>query len=219
MSRVLTFLGIVVSLLYLYFIAQYFDFSVIKIKELKPNTLGDFLAGTFAPLAFLWLVLGYFQQGKALQTQIEELRETVQHQEAVAKTAKARCDPIFRQSDPIQFHEYSYGHSTYATHYIVRVTFENVGEAVTGLSLYFEGKNQGKAHTYEVIDTNEKFTIQITNPFGKPVENLSVLVLCKTILKETYPKKYLIVNNDPSIIPKDIESARALDISIEEVND
>ncbi|MCR4376521.1 MAG: hypothetical protein NUV50_00305, partial [Rhodospirillales bacterium] len=31
---------------------------------LKPNEFGDFLAGTFAPLAFLWLVVGLLQQGQ-----------------------------------------------------------------------------------------------------------------------------------------------------------
>jgi hypothetical protein len=55
------------------------------------NELGDFLAGAFAPIAFLWLILGYIQQGKqldqntkaleqqerALQLQIEEMRESV----------------------------------------------------------------------------------------------------------------------------------------------
>ena len=28
--------------------------------------LGDLLAGIFAPLAFIWLVVGYFMQAKAL---------------------------------------------------------------------------------------------------------------------------------------------------------
>ena len=58
------------------------------------NELGDFLAGIFAPVAFLWLVLGYVQQGKqleqntkaleqqekALQLQINEMKESVKQQ-------------------------------------------------------------------------------------------------------------------------------------------
>lgn len=31
------------------------------------NEFGDFLAGAFAPLAFFWLVRGYYQQGKGLE--------------------------------------------------------------------------------------------------------------------------------------------------------
>ena len=58
------------------------------------NELGDALAGIFAPVAFLWLVLGYVQQGKqleqntkaleqqerALRLQIDEVRESVKQQ-------------------------------------------------------------------------------------------------------------------------------------------
>lgn len=53
---------------------------------LQLNALGDFLAGTFAPLALLWLVIGYFQQGdelrqnsRALLLQAEELRQAAEH--------------------------------------------------------------------------------------------------------------------------------------------
>jgi len=35
--------------------------------SLKLNEQGDFLAGVFAPLAFGWLVLGFFQQGRELK--------------------------------------------------------------------------------------------------------------------------------------------------------
>ncbi|WP_228256357.1 hypothetical protein [Acinetobacter wuhouensis] len=54
---------------------------------LTSNELGDFLAGIFAPLAFLFLYLGYKQQGKelqqntdALKLQAKELRESVLQQ-------------------------------------------------------------------------------------------------------------------------------------------
>jgi hypothetical protein len=50
------------------------------------NALGDFMAGTFAPLALLWLVIGYFQQGdelrqnsRALLLQARELRQAAEH--------------------------------------------------------------------------------------------------------------------------------------------
>lgn len=40
----------------------------------KPlNELGDFLAGAFSPLAFLWLVVGYFQQGHELSASVAAL--------------------------------------------------------------------------------------------------------------------------------------------------
>lgn len=37
------------------------------------NELGDFLAGVFSPLAFLWLIVGYFLQARELNLTREEL--------------------------------------------------------------------------------------------------------------------------------------------------
>lgn len=62
---------------FLIFLVFYADHS----KAMALNELGDFLAGAFSPLAFLFLYLGYKQQGKelrqntkALNMQAEELR-------------------------------------------------------------------------------------------------------------------------------------------------
>ena len=63
-------------------------------KTLSFNEVGDFMAGAFGPVAFLWLVLGFFQQGEelknnveALKLQAEELRQSVEQQrEMVAVT-------------------------------------------------------------------------------------------------------------------------------------
>ncbi len=40
----------------------------------KLNEIGDFFAGAFAPLAFLWLVFGFYQQGRGLKQNSEALR-------------------------------------------------------------------------------------------------------------------------------------------------
>lgn len=54
-----------------------------------PNEYGDFLAGLCAPLAFLWLVLGFFQQGKELRLQVKELANSVeQSRELVGVTRR-----------------------------------------------------------------------------------------------------------------------------------
>ena len=53
--------------------------------KLSLNEWGDFLAGATAPIAFLWLIIGYWLQRnelsmntKALQTQQEELAKQVE---------------------------------------------------------------------------------------------------------------------------------------------
>lgn len=77
------------------------------------NDIGDFLAGIFAPLAFIWLVVGYFLQGaelslntRALALQVQEMQESVrqQSQQAAAlvrSEAHSRRDVAMRV---IEFH-------------------------------------------------------------------------------------------------------------------
>ncbi|MQQ09884.1 hypothetical protein GFB49_15570 [Epibacterium sp. SM1979] len=67
--------------------------------SLSLNELGDFLAGAFAPLAFYWLVLGFFQQGKelknnvnALNLQAEELKNSVAAQTEIAESARLQIN-------------------------------------------------------------------------------------------------------------------------------
>ncbi len=70
-----------------------------RLLEMKLNELGDFLAGFFAPLAFLWLVLGYLQQGeelqhstRALQLQAEELRNSVEQQRELVEVTRQQLE-------------------------------------------------------------------------------------------------------------------------------
>jgi hypothetical protein len=76
------------------------------IPTMDPNAWGDWAAGTFAPLAFLWLVVGYFQQGEelrdnvralnlqedALRLQVQELKESVEQQTAMAKASAMQAE-------------------------------------------------------------------------------------------------------------------------------
>ena len=83
-----------------------------KVVDLEPNAVGDFLAGAFAPLAFLWLVLGFFQQGielrnsgEALWLQGEELRNSVEQQKELVSTTRDQLafdrDVVSRQKNDI----------------------------------------------------------------------------------------------------------------------
>ncbi len=65
---------------------------------MTPNEWGDFLAGGTAPLALLWLVIGYFQHGEglslnteALKTQQEELRRQVEETASLAKNSERQA--------------------------------------------------------------------------------------------------------------------------------
>lgn len=83
----LTLAGLGVTIVWLSLFALFTWRRWGDVAELKPNEIGDFLAGAFAPLAFFWLVLGFFQQGselrnsgRALWLQGEELQNSVQQQ-------------------------------------------------------------------------------------------------------------------------------------------
>ena len=73
---------------------------------LEINQLGDYLAGVAAPLAFMWLVVGYFQQASqirqntsALKLQLLELQQSVLQQEKLAAAAKEQCDLMVQSAE------------------------------------------------------------------------------------------------------------------------
>jgi hypothetical protein len=94
MGKVLGSIGASCTSLYLLFWAYIAHGRWDTIKSMDLNEIGDFLGGTFGPLAFLWLVLGYFQQGielrqnsAALHLQAEELKQSVEAQRQMGATA------------------------------------------------------------------------------------------------------------------------------------
>ncbi|WP_286876829.1 MULTISPECIES: hypothetical protein [Pantoea] len=65
--------GIILSFIYILVLSL--AIYLLKLNLMTSwNELGDFLAGAFSPLAFLWLILGYMQQQKELQQNTEALR-------------------------------------------------------------------------------------------------------------------------------------------------
>jgi hypothetical protein len=86
--------GSVITVVYLALIAVLVYVKRASLPELELNAIGDFLAGVFGPIAFLWLVLGYLQQGRelklsseALQLQAVELRNSVDQQKEMVGIA------------------------------------------------------------------------------------------------------------------------------------
>lgn len=68
-------------------------------RPTKMNEWGDVFAGFFSPVAFLWLVLGFMQQGdelrlntKALELQAEELRNSVNQQRELVEVTRRQVD-------------------------------------------------------------------------------------------------------------------------------
>lgn len=91
----LTIAGCVVSAGWIAFMGVFAWHRWAAIATMAPNEVGDFLAGVFAPLAFLWLVLGFFQQGRELQhsgealwLQGQELRNSVEQQRELVNVTR-----------------------------------------------------------------------------------------------------------------------------------
>ncbi len=111
-SKLATWIGTVVTLIYLLFLGRYIYQNWSVVSDLAPNEIGDFLAGAFGPIALLWLVCGYFQQGAELQQntralqmqsdsldqQVEELRASVAHQADMVDAARKQLSFDMEQS-------------------------------------------------------------------------------------------------------------------------
>ena len=87
----LTTIGLVLTVLYIAGLVAYLYWQGQNPADLQLNELGDFLGGVSSPLAFTWLVLGFFQQsreirlsGKALELQATEMRRSVDEHKRLA---------------------------------------------------------------------------------------------------------------------------------------
>lgn len=94
-SRRLNKLGIALTVTYLLAVGVIALTHRDVMTALTPSEWGDYLSGVFGPVAFLWLVLGYFQQGdelrysaEALWLQGEELRNSVEQQRALVEATR-----------------------------------------------------------------------------------------------------------------------------------
>ncbi|MGB3738273.1 MAG: hypothetical protein WA948_02855 [Pontixanthobacter sp.] len=84
-------IGLLLSVIYVAGLIVYLIVQRQNPADLALNELGDFLGGVSSPLAFLWLVLGFFQQsreirlsGKALSLQAREMRRSVDEHRRIA---------------------------------------------------------------------------------------------------------------------------------------
>ncbi|MBQ14704.1 MAG: hypothetical protein QGG67_03390 [Gammaproteobacteria bacterium] len=97
------FLGLAITFIWLLLGALYISSAVgwSAFVDLPIDEMGTFLEGAFAPLAFLWLVIGLFIQQSVLAENNEELRRNNLHSEkqtlAIAATElNARQETFFK---------------------------------------------------------------------------------------------------------------------------
>jgi len=95
MNKQLSIIGILLTVIYLIILYVLISNRIDSINTLSLNEVGDFLAGAFGPLAILWLILGFFQQGielrqntNALELQAKELKNSVIQQKELVEVSK-----------------------------------------------------------------------------------------------------------------------------------
>lgn len=108
MGRALAAIGIVLTLGYALFAWWLVGDRIQTLRSMDLNEVGDFLAGAFGPVAILWLVLGFFQQGielrqgtDALRLQAKELSNSVEQQIELVATQKASLVNYERSLEPL----------------------------------------------------------------------------------------------------------------------
>lgn len=97
--RTRTLVAVIASVAWLAVAGYILHRSPVPLADLKPNEWGAFLAGTFAPVAFFWLVVGYFQQGDELRLstethrlQADELKNSVEQQRALVEVSRQQVE-------------------------------------------------------------------------------------------------------------------------------
>ena len=132
-----------ITVAWIFFIFYLWQFSgITKPKDL--NSVGDFLAGAFAPLAFFWLVSGYYQQSKGLEQNSEALKiqaeELQRSTEALQLQANELANSVQEQKNLIKIHR----ETEQAKHFAARQYFEfktsNLVIEEIVIDEYFDGK-------------------------------------------------------------------------------
>jgi hypothetical protein len=153
MSRTLSILGVAITVVYLGILWFIFDGRMTEILLMRPNEIGDLLAGMFGPLAILWLILGFFQQGielrqntKALELQAEELKNSVEQQRELVNVTRSQMEAelaVVRHEQELQkknalplfvFHD-AINVGGGPSHIIFNSGLENVGNTATNVSI------------------------------------------------------------------------------------
>ncbi|NGN40264.1 hypothetical protein G6N74_04245 [Mesorhizobium sp. CGMCC 1.15528] len=86
-------------------VAPWWDIRAQFLSCKGANEVGDFLAGAFAPVAFIWLAAAVFMQRSELRAQLEELASTRAALEAQTDEARKQAEFLGIQSAILQAQE------------------------------------------------------------------------------------------------------------------
>ena len=99
---------IIFTILYFIMLNKFFGITLESVKNLEANEQGDFLAGTFSPLAFLFLILGYLQNNKNLAQNTEAISQQASALQLQAESLKQQASALDTQVAELQISNQSY---------------------------------------------------------------------------------------------------------------
>lgn len=200
------------------------------ILAMGPDGFATFLSGMFAPVAFLWLVLGFLQQGNelrnsadALWLQSEELRHSVTQQrdlvavsreqlEAERNTAIAHEKRLRAESQPRLRLSYGGNHGDVSGSRFYSYSIANVGPFCTDVMLILP--NELPRRTPRLDDRNKiEFNLELAA--GQLAEDVAVIVTYLDMLGARGDHRF-IVNAQPDgrfagVTAEPVSTATAID--------
>lgn len=129
----LVIFGIVFTFFYFGYLIHIYGNQLTTLKTMPLNEVGDFLAGVFGPVGFLWLVFGYFMQA----SEISATRRSIARQEKEREIA----------AQPIMGFSCEYGQLTveektnpkqHVNEHCIAFSIQNHGAIATNLTIKHE---------------------------------------------------------------------------------
>ncbi|WP_049874597.1 hypothetical protein [Vibrio parahaemolyticus] len=185
MNKNLTIIGFVLTALYMVSLSLVLGDRIDQLLVMQLNEVGDFFAGIFGPVAFLWLVLGFLQQGKelqqstkALELQAAELNQSVEQQRELVEVTRAQLEAerivvelenkrrIEAAKPNFVFLAMGVSHSAGKSTF--RVSVKNTGSTSTNLNVVFS-ESMTQQHPTEVHAWEKGQEVQFQFRFAVPV--------------------------------------------------
>ena len=76
--------------------------QMMQLYGLSPEGAGNFISGVFAPIALIWLIVGYFQQSEELRKNSDALRQQVEEMKSNGAALKQQSDLLMSQQKTLE---------------------------------------------------------------------------------------------------------------------
>ena len=169
-----------------FLLLHYTDYQY-DLNNLKLSEVGDYLAGVAAPVAFFWLVMGYFQQSKQLrlnnkllQLQHRELETSVTAQQEQASSMKQQLNLVIRDKYYPKFNLISFEKLDDQ----IELTLHNSSNQVYGMDAQVLSDNMAVIDISEIDHTDTRITMQVIEEYMEET-NFEITLIINFTLETT----------------------------------